>query len=47
MCTKVPSRIYLGPQRGIKSSKELNQIAKIIENRKHEIEEAWYEHFSA
>lgn len=29
------------------SSKELNQIAKIIENRKQEIEEAWYEHFSA
>lgn len=27
------------------SAKELNKIAKVIDNRKAEIEEAWNEHF--
>lgn len=29
------------------SSKELNSLAKIIETRRDEIEEAWNEHFGA
>lgn len=29
------------------SARELNKIARIIDNRKSEIEEAWYEHFES
>ncbi len=29
------------------SARELNQIAKIIDNRKREIEEAWNDHFKS